>query len=261
MSDEIKGYAVVCSGCIFAEGIPQHGCEIGRLDKFLAKGRAKFDEDTQHYIIKGVCNTVRGEKWRLSNQGLNLVSTVEREVQLRVDFLLYSLDEDVDSLIKRVEQSVNACAKQQKIQPKSIIVVVKNTNINYRELYKAVNETLEPYDIPFQLVRVLDKNADEQTCLEMGFAKCKSQYTAVFNLNHKIPNNLILRLNELINYELERFVLIKPIINSSGMIVTTKLAQYLKNAITDIYTVVDMIAKDEGNEELILSWEDLWNQK
>ena len=261
MSDEIKGYVVSCSGCIFAEGVPQDGCELGRLEKFQAQERAIFVEDTQHYTIKGICNTARGQKWAIANQGRNKIATVEREIQLSIDFVLYSIDEPTHNLIKRVERSINSCVKQKQIRPRSIVIVVKSQLKSYRDLYNTVQEMVEPYDMPFQLVRVLDKDANEQTCLEMGFEKCKSQYTAVFDLNHNIPNNLIVRLNKVLNYDMSRFIMVKPTINTSGMIISTRLAQYLKHAITDVPLVVQQIAKDEESEHLIITWEDLWNQK
>lgn len=260
----IKQFTTSCGSCIFAEWEDgkQSGCEVGRLEKFSLAHRARPSEDFTHYEIQGICNTCRGEEWKLANQGLPLVPTVEREVQVGVDILLYSVDEEPDTVIQRVERAISSCAKQIKIKPKTVVVVVRNKEIKFRELYANIGDILAEYDIPFQLVQVMEEDANIDRCVEMGFEKCKSQFTAVFDLGMLIPSNLIYNLNDLINYELSRIVMIQPIVDYSGMVLATNLFKLLgKNYNFPIYEKVQEVADEQDNQHLITTWDEICGHK
>lgn len=268
--DKLHGFKTACKTCIFSEvalgdsiydGEHQTGCLVGRLDKFKEQERANKSED-DFYIIDGVCNTCRGEAWLNQNLHGDAVSTVLREVQLTVDIVLYSVDEAYDELPRKLEQAISACVKQNKIPAKRIVVVVKSDNLNFTELYNLVQDMTSPYDLPFQLVRIVEDEADMGRSIEMGVDKCKSQYTAIFNVNDKIPTNFIERLNDLVNNDLQRVLLIEPITNYHGTIFTTVAFDMLgKNFYMPIFDKIKETAAEQEKDNLILTWSALWNRK
>lgn len=242
-----------CGSCIFAQykGPVHIDCELDRINKFYKQGRAEFDNDACCYIIKGVCNTARGETWKEVNKGSNLVSKVLNEIQLRIDVVLYIDNEDVG-------QAVSACAKQETIKPQRIIVVAKNSSTKFTEIYNVLQTLTEPYEIPFRLVRILETDATIDRCVEIGFEKCSSQYTAVFNTSHKIPINFIKRLNNKINHDLQQIVLVEPTNNYSGMIITTNaFEKFDKNRDKPVFEKIVDFAKETKKTEMILNWENL----
>ena len=259
----IEKFTTSCKSCVFAEyeGTMQRGCGLGRLDTFLEQGRAtrhNRDADVSHYIIDGICNASRGKEWSVRNATCNLEATVEREVQITMDFVLFSVDEDHTTLIKRVERAVSSCVKQETIKPKSIVLVIKNSASIFQELYGAVQELTEPYGVPFQLVRVVENDADTGRSLEMGIDKCKSQFVAVFELAGSIPSNIIYRLNQLINYDLARMVMIEPVVGYSGLIIPNNVFKLLgKNYNIPIYEKIREVAEEQDREYMILPWSTL----
>lgn len=266
MSDEIKKFRTACNSCIFAisepspsyDGAPrQVGCEIGRTDKFAIKDRLIVGQD-KFFIVDGICNTCRGEKWKDKHQGLNLVSAVLKEIELTVDMVLYSVDDVCDRLAWKVGRAVGACVKQKKIKPSSIIVVIKNSHAPFQEIYATIQDLTQEHDIPFQLIKVMEDGADVGRCVEMGINKCKHQYTAIFDIEHTIPNNVITRLNNLVNYEMKRILMVNPINSYNGLIITTQVFEMLgKNYNLPIFEKVREVAEEQLKENLIINWESL----
>lgn len=266
MSEEIKKFRTACNSCIFAisepspslDGAPrQVGCELGRTDKFSMKERL-FTGPDGFFIVDGICNTCRGEKWKGKHEGVDLVSVVLKEIELTVDMVLYSVDDVCDRLAWKVGRAVGACVKQKKIKPSSIIVVVKNNEAPFQEIYSIIQDLTQEHDIPFQLVRVMEDDADVGRCVEMGIEKCKHQYTAVFDVEHTIPNNVIVRLDELVNHDMKRVLMVNPIISYNGLIITTQVFEMLgKNYNFPIFQKVQEVAEEQLKESLIINWESL----
>ena len=270
MSEEIKKFRTACNSCIFAISEPspsnggalrQVGCELGRAEKFSNKDRL-FTGPDGFFIVDGICTTCRGKKWKEKNKGTNLITSVLKEVELTVDMVLYSVDDVCDRLAWKVGQAVNACVKQERIKPCKIVVVVKNERAPFAEIYETMKDLTEQYEIPFQLVRVMEDDADVGRCIEMGIDKCNHQYTAVFDVEHKIPTNLIVRLNELINEDMRRILMVDPIVGYNGLILTTQLFGMLgKNYNFPIFDKVHEVAEEQCKENLIITWELLWTRK
>ena len=269
MSDEeVKKIQTSCNGCVFAkyqicEGRSiQIGCELGRLEIFTSQERVHLEEEMENfYIVDGICNTCRGETWSEAHDGQHLVAAVEREIQVAIDIVLYSMD-DVEGLIEKIEHAVSACVKQKKISPKKIIVVIQNTNMNYQDLYNALQDVTEPYEIPFQLVRVVEEGADISRCVAMGIDKCTSQFTAIFDVDRNIPSNFIVNFNNVINYKLQRIIMVEPVCGYSNMILQTGIFKLLgKNHNEPIFEKAKDLAAEQETPELILAWDELWNQE
>jgi hypothetical protein len=258
--EELTGFKTACRSCIFIEqtsGLTQTGCQVGRLEIFQKHNRAHMDTDST-YVIDGICNTCRGEEWYRKNLGVNHVSTVLKEIEVRVDVVLYSINDVCDNLSWKIGQAVGACVKQEKIHPIKIVIVVKNERAQFKDIYDTIQMLCEPYNIPFQLVRVMEEDADVGRCIEMGMDKCTNQYTATFDVEDKIPLNFINRLNKLVNENLRRILLVEPITGYSGMIFVTGLSPMLgKNYNFPLFEKIKEVATEQKKEHLIITWESL----
>ena len=261
--DKIEGFKTACSSCIFAtynkqQDLMQIGCELGRLEKFQQQGRAFLDEPKTAYLIDGICTTCRGPKWLDRQAGKDTITAVLQEVRLAVDVVLYSVDDICDNLNWKIGQAVQANVKQHKIPPKKLVIVVKSDRAKFSELYDTIQDLCESYEIPFQLVRVMEDDADVGRCIEMGIDKCSSQFTAVFDVDSKIPNNFIHRFDDIINHQLRRVLMIEPITSYNGLIFATNLFAMLgKNYNTPIFQKVKEVVEDQRKEHLIITWSDL----
>ena len=267
MSEEVRNFKTSCGSCIFAVNktsfpiITQTGCELGRLNKFIDNGKATLNENKTHYIIDCICNTCRGEKWKEMHVGKNLIATVEKEIQITVDIVLYSFNGNGD-VLKNITHRINSCVKQRQIKPQKILIVIKNNDIKYQAVFDVVQELTEPYDIPFRIIRVIDSETSLDECVSMGISKCTSQYTAVFDIQHQIPSNFITKFNTLINYDLKRIVMIEPTFQYGGMVLQTNIFKLLgKNYNMPIFEKVKELAKEQEKESMVFTWDELWNQK
>lgn len=268
MSEEqVRAFKTSCGSCVFAINksnfpcMTQTGCQLGRLEKFIKNGKAELSDNKNHYIINGICNTCRGEEWKSVHIGKNLIASVEKEIQITVDIVLYSVNGNGD-FIKDLEQRVNSCVKQKQIKPKKILIVIKNNNVKYQEVFDSVQELTEPYDIPFRIIRVIDSETTLDECVSMGISKCTSQYTAVFDLKHQIPTNFITKFNTLINYDMKRIIMIEPTFEYGGMVLQTNVFKLLgKNYNIPIFEKVKEVASEQEKESMVFTWDKLWNQK
>lgn len=264
----VEGFTTSCRSCVFAEvnttfpHTTQTGCQLGRLQKFLQQDRACMDSGAPgFYMINTICNACRGEEWKEANSGSNLIATVQREVQISMDIVLYDVN-STEKISWQLEQTLNACVKQRQIKPKKIIVVIKSDVINYKDIYNILQDITEPHDVPFQLVRVIEEDADIGRCVEMGIDKCSSQFVAVFDLGHNIPSNFIVKFNTIINDQLHRIIMVEPTYEYGGLVLSRKIFKMLgKNYNFPIFEKVAEVAKEQENTHLVFTWDTLWSHE
>jgi hypothetical protein len=271
-----------CQPCIFAEVYDgqQIGCDFNRLEKYIQQGKAELNADdenasevynedgsdpavnnTGYYTIKTICNTCRGEEWANKHIGRNLIAAVEDEIKIPLDFILMSIDDSAEEVLKKLPDLVKQCVNQDKIKPKKIILVLRNSNIKSSEVNDVLRECCDEV-VEYQLIRVLDFTADIHRCLDMGVQKSDSRYYAVYGLGNSIPKNLILVLNDLINNQLKSVSMIEPICGFNGMIVQSALHRIFGgNRAMPLYEKVVDAAKIQDRMDNIFTWEQLWKRE
>lgn len=268
MAEEFKKFESHCSKCIFATYVDnwsgphgiQDGCKLGRLEKFKKQNLTRVDE-TGHFVVKGICNTNRGQEWANHYKGADLIEKVKKEIQIGIDIVILSLKDPVENLESKLEKTIDKCLKQKDIKPPRIIVVVQNPKANFKSLYNNLSALIESYDIRFQLMQIPDQEMDISECVNMAIIKCKSQYSAVFQLGNDIPIDFISKFNKLINEDLAKIVLVEPFETYSGMIVQTKLFRLLgKNKDAPIFTKIKELCQDKETK-LIITWDNLCHQE
>ena len=260
-----ENFFTKCEPCIFKAYSPksilgeeewkQSGCGLGRLKIFQAQDKVQLDNG--HYVIKGVCNTCRGESWAQQNNHFNLITKVYDEIRISLDFILTSLDNTKKDVVGDLAELVSQCLAQKQIKPKQIILVIKNKNIDYNELFNIIRELCG--DIKFNIVRIVDQEADVHTCIEMGVQKSRSRYYAVFGDQERIPTNLITTLNEIINQQLKSLSMVRPYDGYNGLILQRMLHRIFGgNRVMPIYEKIEDAATIQNSQANLYTWEELW---
>ena len=252
-----------CQPCIFAQYFEgkQTGCDMDRLDKYIQQNKAEQDKDSGYYTITTICNTCRGEEWANKHLGKNLIAAVEEEIKIPLDFILMSIDDPAEEVLRQLPDLVKKCVNQERIRPKKILLVLRNTSVKSSEVNKILRECCDDL-VEYQLIRVLDFTADTHRCLDMGVQKSDSRYYATFGLGNSIPKNLILILNDLINNQLKSVSMIEPICGFNGMIVQRALHTLFGGNRADmtIYEKVIDAAKIQNKMDYIYTWKQLWKR-
>jgi hypothetical protein len=252
-----------CQPCIFAEVYDgeQIGCDFNRLEKYIQQSKTEYNQTTRYFTINTICNACRGEEWANVHLGKNLIAAVEDEIKIPLDFILMSIDDDAQEVLKQLPNLVKRCVNQDRIKPKKIVCVLRNTSVKSNEVNDILRECCDEV-VEYQLVRVLDFTADTHRCLDMGVQKSDSRYYAVFGLIDRIPKNLILILNNLINNQLKSVSMVQPICGLKGMIVQTALHRIFGgNRAMPLYEKVVDAAKIQDKMDNIFTWEQLWKRE
>ena len=129
-NERSESFYTKCKPCVFneSENGKQVGCQLNRLEKFKSINKAILDDDG-YYTIKTICNTCRGENWKEQNNSFNLLTKVEDEIKIPLDFILLNIDKTED-VFDEIIESVNLCLNQKHIKPKKIIIVIRNRKID-----------------------------------------------------------------------------------------------------------------------------------
>lgn len=261
--EKTEKFNTSCSPCIFAqweEGVQKDdGCDLGRLEKYKDTNRVHTHEDG-YFIIDTICNACRGESWANHNLGRNLIAKVEEEIQIKLAFILLSMDDDAERIVKGLPELVKKCISQEQIKPQQIIVVIKNNIVSYNQLFNILSDECD--NIEFKLIKVIEPEADLYRCIDLAVQKCYSRYYAIFNLNSNIPKNLIKTINNVINYELKPLSMVTPYCGMNGLIIQTALHRIFGgNKEFPIYDKIVEASKMQGSENQIYTWETLWNNR
>jgi hypothetical protein len=251
-----ENFFTKCVSCVFCETINGHqvGCKLSRLDKFKNQNKAVLNDDN-FYTIQTICNTCRGDAWQEANKDYNLITKVENEIKIPLSFILLNIDK-TDNVLDEIAESFLQCLNQKNIKPKDIILVIKNSTIDYNELYDMLKNICG--DTKFKIVRALTKQ-DILSYVDMGVQKTNSRYYALFDTEDRIPSNLIDVLNDLINYQLKSVSMIFPYKDYKGLIIQTSLHRiYGANRIMPIYEKIVEAAEIQGYQNNIYTWEELW---
>jgi len=161
-------FVTECKNCIF---LKENNCELGRLEKFKKLGKV------DNYIVKGICNTFRNEKW--AERHTNYVEEALEEVKVKVDVVI----------LDNVEKVLPSLRNLEGIKPYHVFI---EGNDDY---HKFIGDDVT---CVWTLVDDLPK-----ACLP----KFKTEY--VLFLNDVIPDNYLEKLNQLKNYDLREFLLSK----------------------------------------------------
>lgn len=257
-------FTTSCKDCVFAVYNEENrqeqsgGCKLGRLEKFADDVKKRYtdgDSGQSYYIIERVCNTCRYAEWAKSRT--DIVDDVKQEIQLKVDFILLSFEDDPSVAIDNIVRLAGECANQHDINPTFVLVIVKNFNINYQQLYDGLNTVLKDKNIDYKLVRITHTDTTKETCIDSNMRRCKSPHYALVDTTKEvsIPSNFISKINKLMIEELQPIVAV----SAYGILfIQRSLHKFLNgNMGVCMLDKVRELAKIQQNKVSVVEWNSL----
>jgi len=258
-SEKSVKFVTKCHSCIFCQwkNDRQIGCDLEKLKKYIRSEQAAWDDTTNSYIINTICNTCRGEVWANSHLGKNLISIVDKEVEISLDFLLLITNSTKYAILRYLHDTIDKCVNQKQIPPRKIYILLRDSGVKPEEIYPIVQESCG--DIKFEIVYFVNMTLDLLDCIDHVVRKSKSRYYAVFNIFHNIPSNLICTLNDLVNNKLEHVIMVTPEYDIDGLIVETTAHKFFEgNKGLSLINKINTAAEDSSKRKYVFTWEELW---
>lgn len=247
-----------CKDCIFAEWstLTQIGCVFDRLEKYRDMGLTKpIQEDgKQFYEINALCNTCRDKEW--ADKQDCLISNVKKETAIDVDIIIPYLllgKEGIDKLDLTLKSIVNMNKK-----PKNVIVPIKDWNVDYNHIMNLLKTNLKKTNINYYLVSVISPVTDIQAMIDNAFKNVESMYYSVFLPGYKVPNDFIVKINKLINVDLMKFSMIKPVENINGFTVQSMLHKiFYGNENDELSNKIINAAEIQQSQHMVKEWNEI----
>jgi hypothetical protein len=248
-----------CKGCYFAQtiGITQIGCELNKLEAFKNAGatvQEAEDESEEFYIIDRFCSTYRDSEW--ADHFDEPEKQILLETSIPVNFIVLHLAE---SVLEDLEKTLYDIASQSN-KPTSVVVVVQNPEIEDGfGLRHRTHEYLDRANILFYIMTMIEKKRTELNMIDEAFTKCVNGYYSVFRSGASIPHNFILKLNEVVNFNLETISMIQPKDDLNGLTVQCVVHKFMRGSSDiSVQKKVEMFAKDTDRESFIKPWNEYY---
>lgn len=270
--NELPLVTTSCRDCVFAEWEShpeieevrgQKGCKLGRLDKFADKTQVEDPPDIFSYVINGrICNAARDHEW-VKKQipdgfvGIDesvLKNAVYREIRIDYDLVINIPDfaSNIEYLRHCVEFSTNL-----EIPPKNILLIHhENSKLNNIDIFKATRKAVRNDKISVETI--YDDNTRENK-MNKAVSRCKSTYFVwAENFVPILTNREINRVNDFINVDMQRFILIQDDIKDAFLYCHTDAFKRVggngKFSATD---KLKQLAKEQNSEYLIKKYSQL----
>ena len=262
LKDETKEAPLIvtnCKTCVFSKWNntdewehKQEGCELNRLEKFQDKEWIN-DENVEYWRINRVCNTWRSNEWLdLQDENQCHVETILKEVELKCGAIVRQGDENLDNISLTLKDLVN-----QSLKPASVTLIVENHHIPIDQIYKMMQNVFVGSDISWNFERIFDTSLTDYKIWDKGISRAKGQYFMLCEGGKRVSKEAMNRINELLNYDLKRFLVIgSEIIHQT--VIQQKLWKVVGGFGTKGLLEKIQILEDEQNTNMILKWEDVW---
>lgn len=248
-----------CKDCIFSvityekPEPKQSFCRISaindnRLYTFIDRNLAELDVETGYYVIKTICNTFR------KSHTESIMSDEEEAIfnsTIQVDAILIDyVNPNIENLLMDTIHIIN----NQKVKPKMFILVSKNYNKPYQQMYDLVEDHC---DVPFKLVSVKDTNASLRDCIDIAVSKCNNTYYLLMMPGESLSESYIYKLDRRINWELKPFSMVST--NAiHGFVLQTQLHRLLGgNKEMWIEDKIQELAQNQDLQKMIISYDEL----
>lgn len=240
-----------CEPCVFKtmENGEQVGCQLGRLGKYKQRGLAESDGD--YYKIKTFCKACRNEEWAEDQD--DIFESIEQETRVRCDLVIIAEDTINSEILTTIRSSVAGS----KIYPNKIFVILNSPSIKIVDLFDSINNELKELNVKFEIIKVLDEDKPILEYVDDAVRKSKAQYYALFNAGNSVPRDFIETIDNLLNVELSRFVMIDQPDKYKGLVVQNHIHKLLmgnKEGAT-IEEKIRWLANEQNNNALIKKWE------
>lgn len=241
-----------CEPCVFAtlENGEQVGCQLGRIGKFKQQGLVEPDGDT-YYKINSFCNACRNSYWAEKQE--DIFESIEEEIAVKCDIMIVA----ENSTKSEILETINSVKGKVIIYPNKLFIILNSPDIKIVQLFDDINSLLKDTGIKFEIMKVVDKEKPMLEHVDNAVEKSKSQYYGLFKAGNRVPEDFLQTINDLLNVELSRFVMINASDKYNGLVVQNHIHKALRGN-KDGATIdekIKWLANEQDNKSLIKKWE------
>lgn len=251
-----------CSTCCFAvvEGDTQTGCKLYRTDKFRKMNMLEEIEKDgkKFFMVNGVCNACRSKVWLDKHVDYPL-SDLYEEIRFSCDCVIVSYEEEKDVLVTNIVKSVKSCVNQEGVKPTSILVAVKSLSVELKPLYDTLNEICNQANVPFNLTRVMEPEADYYRTEYLAVTKCRSPYFFLLQSGDVITSKTLHAIDLALNVDMKKVCMIDG--EGVGLVLMSKIYESLVPHVeTTIQDKVRDMAEEQECQHMLFSWKDICSE-
>ena len=199
------GIQTHCDSCVFC--LAPHGKQVGcrffdRFDKFRKKQQLDYAND--HFIVKRLCNAGRPRHWGEQQANSNVLEWRDKvQAEIEIDYDMVIVDEqeqDFDIVVEKLTTTCKSLFKSTILPPNVFIV----TDVSLVDISAAISPLFTGTDIQPLFIR----NFDE--VIPVAISKTQASYLMFVESGMEVDINAMYRLNQEINYGLEKVVAVAP---------------------------------------------------
>lgn len=253
------GLHTICRDCVFKvpdnEG-QQIGCAVNKLTALSNNGADIVAESNYFKIVNRYCTSCRNDEWAEHHEG-NLIDRMYEELTAKLmDVIIVITNNRLDRFLETMESVLN-----QTTPPKKIIVSA-SSNVFRKTINRIISELKNKKVKLWQVTQasshmdpsgITQRLLDDWDYINYGNGKSDALYFTTIKSGFCIPVNFIETIDELINKNMERFVLVKPMSDDyNGMIVQNKIFRMVGgNSEKTIVEKIELLAKDQNVSYMI----------
>ena len=220
-----------CKGCVFAEysGKKQVGCELNRIDILNPERTGETKNGKFEFVFNRFCNTYRPKEWKKvlsKEEKKDLKQTVLSEVFPRIGVFVF-LDTTTTSsnAIKDLEYTIKQIKDQTRGTPRYIVVI--NPGVEYNEEIQVLLATEFDFEeTEYHIVLSIAEQAD-LFMIDEAFRHAKNGWIFVTTSGEDVPENLFEKIDDRMNINMKRLVLVKPYEKMNGTIFQSSVYKFL----------------------------------
>jgi hypothetical protein len=206
---ENKHVQTSCKDCLFAtyENNTQAGCQFGRTEKFTDIIPA-FDNDKEFFVIPRLCNYYRDEKW---NNGFASLSLAKKESAVTID-ILFNFNKIDDAFLNRIKSFIdyNIWGNNNYITEETLY---DQNKINYAIYHNTIpqedRQRISQFYLSHTNMSLTVNKVDDNLFIHEKLMQSNKTYHMIIDQESKFDNDIVIKLNNLINEDLSKALLVK----------------------------------------------------
>lgn len=227
-----------CKECAFAiyDGKTQTSCEFDRIKKFDTKAIPAYDDDKEFYVIDSLCSYYRNTAKGYTANDKNKV--IEQSA-LTFDLLI-----DCNHISKTQESNLIDFLSKYSYYPNKTKILLFHEHGNKGSVKNSV-----------EVIARLYSNINISVCMDTNeflndyILKTKNLCHAIINSPEKISKDIFVKINNLVNIDLGKFLVVEHGGNLFINNIAYKLIN-LKTGINDYYANVESIKEESKKSNL-----------